>query len=1011
MQSWDQFPAAAPHQQGPLIPRTPPPQTPTNEAIDRERLRSLELANANTEANNAQGLTPEAIHLQAQQYILTGQLPALGMGRQAASARQSIINEAARMAGVAGRSGADMATGFARFRNSQHTLQTLDQQLGTIRGNEATALANAQQFLDRIHELYPPGSTRLGNMIRHGINEFLNDPTQAAYNSAYTTFLTEYAKVVAGSPSGSGVLSDSARREQMDALSNATSPEGAEAAVQQMRADMQNRIQALQGNILHGYENLSSGRPASFAPNGDMLDDHGAVVPTARNSGPAGGSPPILGAPPSGPSGGSPPDRLDRTSLTSGTPREDMSISDTGTTNQDIAPDFVAAGVNRHVASMIANPDITNAQIRRYVRDAGAHIANLGEVLTFRNTPGFGVWQRQHPGEAYPMLPPRIERPLTWNESLNQNFADSGPGTAAITTGNMVTGQNLPEIIGATGGNEERARAGIEELRSRHPIGATVGDIAGGAMLYNAGTRVVEGGIAAAERVAPSVVARLPAWVRGAAAAGEEGAAVNPYSAAAATDATLAPTATFAPRAIAGDAAIGAYESPGNRLEGAEIGVATGMAGRGAMNTAGRAVSPTGGDLAPAYEEGVQPTVGQRMGGAANRVEQAFQSIPVVGGVQRSARSRALDQWQLGGFNRALRNLPDEVQLPAKMEPGTAPHAFAQDAFDTAYDRVHSRINVVDDAQLQQDLAGIRQTAETLSEPSMAHFNRILESSVLRRLRNQREAPASEASNSSEIARPTTAEEAWQLPSGTRYIGPDGVTRVRTSTTLTGEELQKALSEIRRTARSLRSSPTGDRELADTLDDLSAAIHGNAARHSAPEAIETLGGINRGYGMLVRIENAANRPGAGEPGEYTAKALLNADRQQGGLRGRQFLAGNGLMSDYANAGLRLGQTVADSGTAERLATMTGGTGLAGGIGAAAHSGGMAGTIPAAAWALDTFANLPGVRNAINWTLRPNRPSIRPITDEIRAQIQARAGAVSALGLPAVVAAYGTREAP
>lgn len=949
----------------PIIPRTPPPQTPTNEALDRERLRALRLANENAETTNAQELTPEAIRLQAEQYIMTQQLPPLGNSRQAAAARQAILNEAARLAGASGMNGASLATGFARYRNSRHTLQVLDTQLGTIRGNEDTALANAEQFLARIREIYPSGGTRLGNTVRRIINEWSNDPAQSPYNVAYNTFLTEYAKVVAGSPSGSGVLSDSARHEAMDMLSNATSPEAAERAVAQMRIDMENRVQALQGNIERGYVNLSAGRPASFRSDGSMLDEHGHVLPAGGGDNRQDQGPPTLtGVGPSGPSGpshGGGGEHPDATTVNTG-PRgpDDVSLN-TGDTQ--IVTDPSLAGVNAHVRSILNNRNLSEAeagaQIRQYITDRGIAIspdlaAQLRASMAFRrNNPG----ARWGPNDV--SLDRRIV-PQSLTREILTNVGDSAPGAYTIAAGNMVTGQQLPNIVGATGGDAELARAGIDEIRNRHPISSTVGDVSGGAMLYSGGTRAVDAGLAATERLAPSLVARFP-WLARAGGAASEAA---PYSAEAASTA-LESTGTLAPRAVAGDAAIGAYESPGNRLEGAGIGAATGAGFRGTVNTAARAASPTGGDLAPAYEEGVQPSVGQRMGGVGNRIEQAFQSIPILGGIQRSTRNRALDQWQLGGFNRALRNLPDEPQLPAGMEPGTGPHAFTQDAFDTAYDRVHQRIRVVDDDQLQQDLSAIREDAAHLADPSLSHFNRIIDNSVLRRLQN------GEGS-------------------------------------LTGADLQQTLSEVRRTARSLRSNPTGDRELALMLDDLAGVLHDNAARHSAAEAMTTLGNINRGYGMLVRIENAANRAGAGEPGEYTAKGLLNAERQQGGLRGRQYLAGHGLMGDYAQAGLQLGQTVADSGTAERLATLGEGAGTIGALGATAHSGGTLGLIPGGIWAANTLANAPIARDAVNWVLRPNRPSIRPFTDELRAQLQARAGLGSTLGAPAVVSLYSSQ---
>ncbi len=958
-QDWlNQFPVVPNAPRGapqPLIPRQPSPVRPVEQAIDEQRLRALELANANAATVNAQGLTPEAIHLQAQQYILNGQLPPLGMGRAAASARQAIINEAARLAGVSGRSGADLAAGFARFRNSQHTLQTLDNQLGTIRGNEATALANAQQFLDRIHELYPPGSTRLGNMVRHGINEFLNDPTQAAYNAAYTTFLTEYAKVVAGSPSGAGVLSDSARHEAMDMLSNATSPEAAERAVNQMRADMQNRVQSLQGNIERGYGNLSEGRPASFAPNGDILDDHGAVVPVSRNGG-GGAAPPVLGQPPAGPSG-SPPaggGRMDATTVNMGEGGADQVSLNTAAMERQ--PDPALAGLNAHVQGMLHGGK-SDAEIRQYIQDRGIPIEQI---------PGFDsvlAWRAAHPNYtgSYRVELDQHLVPVSTFRNLATNFADNPVGAAGVAAGNMVAGQQIPNIVGATGGDAELAQLGVNEIRNRHPYASVAGDVAGGALTYAGATGAGRLGASAAESLAPSLWSRLPQAITGAERIGAAGETIAAPSI----------TGTLAPRAIAADAALGAYESPGNRLEGGVVGGLTGMAGRGIINSAARGVSPTGGALAPAYEEGVQPTLGQRMGGPANRLEQAFQSIPILGGIQRGARNSAIDQWQLGGFNRALRNLPDEPQLPAMtpegvpMAPGEAPHAFAQDQFDNAYNRVHQRVRVVPDPELHADLDALRQAGNSfLSDSSVSHFNRLLDNSVMRRL-----------------------------------------TDPRTGAGLTGEELQKTISEVRRVARNQRSSASGDTELADMLDDVTDALHANAARHSAPEAIQTLNNINRGYAMLARIETASARgPAAKTPGTYSPATLMSAERTapQAGIRSRQFSAGNGLMSNYAKAGLELGQTVGDSGTGERLMALGG----AGAAGVLPHFAGTAGILPAAVYGLDTLATLPGVRNAVNWALKPNRASIRPFSDELRAQLQARAGVGSTIGLPAVVAAYG-----
>lgn len=955
-QWWHSDPAAA--QPGPVFSRQPPPETAAHAEATRleNEQRRLSIAEAQRRAareiaatNPGSNASP-ADRRQAQA-LIEGRMP-WPTGRAMTDPHiQQIIaiatemdpnldaaTQARRRAGIlafTGNSpGAKLVGSVNRIANHLDDLYNLSERLAgpNVLGNRQ--LSSAAAYLGQSQE----------------------GPDLAAYNTAVQQVAGELEKIATNSP---GTLTG--REETIGHLSPNQSLEARRAAIREVVSLIHGAIEPLQNQYNSSFQEGTS-RPAVpwITPRArEIYQTIGGVdmsLPGAPGeAGTAGdpGAPPIVGGPPN-PGGGAPPgtppispnagpsEHLDTHQQQFGPRGPDSAELATGSLYTREA-DPALAGVNAHVAQLMGDHTVPNADIVQYIQDRGIpvnEIPNLPAALAFRQAHpgyrgGYDVQLDQH------MVPQSATRFLT------STLADSPVGAYAAAAGNMVTGQQIPNLIGATGGDAELARVGLDEVRNRHPLASVAGDVSGGALAYGGGGRLAEAGTNALERAAPSLYSRLPAWVQG----GERA------------------TGTLAPRAIAGDAALGAYESPGNRTEGALIGAGTGVGVRGAFNTVGRAVSPTGGALAPAYEEGVQPTLGQRMGGAANRVEQAFQSVPIVGGIQRGARRSAQDQWQLGGFNKALRNLPGDVQLPATtgvgpMAVGTAPHDFSQTAFNDAYTRVHKRISVVPDAPLEQGLADLRQEATTtLSDPSLSHFNRILDNSVLRRL--------------------TVPDKA-----------------------ISGSDLQDMLSEVRRTASGLRSSPTGDRELASTLDDLSQTIYDNAARHSPPEAMATLNNINRGYGMLARIETAANRAGAGDAGEYTPRALLNAERQRGGLRGRQFLAGNGLMTDYAQAGMKLGQTVADSGTPERqIATGAGGLGVLGALGGAGYAGGTAGIIPAALYGVDTLASTPWGRKAVDFALRPNRPAIRPFTDEIRAQIQSRAYLGSAIGAPAVVSAY------
>lgn len=100
------------------------------------------------------------------------------------------------------------------------------------------------------------------------------------------------------------------------------------------------------------------------------------------------------------------------------------------------------------------------------------------------------------------------------------------------------------------------------------------------------------------------------------------------------------------------------------------------------------------------------------------------------------------------------------------------------------------------------------------------------------------------------------------------------------------------------------------------------------------------------------------------------------------------------MDRYAEAGLRLGQTVPDSGTAERAMTGLAATGGVGGAFAVSP-------LLAAPWAANTFMNLPGVRGGVNALLAPNRSALAGL----RSEIQDRAYLGPVIAVPSALSFY------
>jgi hypothetical protein len=507
--------------------------------------------------------------------------------------------------------------------------------------------------------------------------------------------------------------------------------------------------------------------------------------------------------------------------------------------------------------------------------------------------------------------------PLSGAEQLLNDAAQSAPGAYLMRSANALTANNLDSIVGATGGNAERTRIALDDAASSSPIAALAGDVSGGVL----GALTGEAGLA-----------RLGM-----------GSGVG--------------------RALLADTGYGAATGAGgaddgNRLAGAAQGAAAGLIGsgigQGAAKALGTAVAPTGGNLDQLYASGVRPTPGQRLvnagdgkgvaglvGRTVNAAEEGLSSVPIVGSAIRGAREQARDQFQVGAFNEALKDIG--LKLPKEMKPGTAPHAFTQKAFDRAYDKARSGLRLVADEQLQNNVMEIGQQASTLSEASARRFDTIIADKVIR--------PASN------------------------------------TPVLDGAAYKKMQSELGKIVRGIRKSQSGDGELADVLEELQSALDSAARRHSSKKAVKALDAADRGYAKFVRIEQAAAARG-GESGTFTPTQFdrsiqANSNR----VRSREYLRGDALMQDYAQQGMSLVDRLPNSGSADRIAV------------GAAGAGGLGWMEPNALLALGGVGALyaPGARNVVAGSMAPTENATMKAVGEWLRQQSRIAGAVGASG--------------
>jgi hypothetical protein len=207
------------------------------------------------------GLDPPTVQFFAQQYLTTGQLPPLGMGKSATKTRQQIMKQAAKIAGADGLTGTDLALQMAHYRAGVANISNLEKQLGTVSGNEATFAQNAQQVAQLARQLPAQTGSRILNTP---IQEYLrqtNDPTVAALDVALKTAANEYARLVTASPSGAGTLSDSARTEYQSIIEGNFPLAQKLSALHQMSVDANNRTRSLRSTLQDSYKHLSDRAP------------------------------------------------------------------------------------------------------------------------------------------------------------------------------------------------------------------------------------------------------------------------------------------------------------------------------------------------------------------------------------------------------------------------------------------------------------------------------------------------------------------------------------------------------------------------------------------------------------------------------------------------------------------------------------------------------------------------------------------------------------------------------
>lgn len=370
------------------------------------------------------------------------------------------------------------------------------------------------------------------------------------------------------------------------------------------------------------------------------------------------------------------------------------------------------------------------------------------------------------------------------------------------------------------------------------------------------------------------------------------------------------------------------------------MGMAGGALAQGLTSAAARVISPNASlnpQLQLLRQEGVRPTVGQSLGGWANRLEEKLQSLPIVGDAISAARQGAGQDLSRAAINRSL--APIGAELPAGVA-GNDAILFARRALGDAYDNLLPRMAVQQDAQFAQAVGSLRQMVNqgAISNGASRQFRNFMNNEVDPLFQGQ--------------------------------------------ASMTGETFKRLQSKITEQIKNTQASTNADerllstayRELGDQLNQLSMRAN--------PQLAPELQAVNTGWANFKRVQKAASSVAA-EDGVFSPAQLHNAvkaaDRSKDKAR---FAEGNALMQDLSAAGKNLlSNKVPNSGTVDRTLLIGGalGSGFVNPmipIGIFAGAG--AYTQPAQGLLRTFVAARPGVAEPIAGAVRQATPYFSPI---------------------------------
>jgi len=316
----------------------------------------------------------------------------------------------------------------------------------------------------------------------------------------------------------------------------------------------------------------------------------------------------------------------------------------------------------------------------------------------------------------------------------------------------------------------------------------------------------------------------------------------------------------------------------------AVLGGLVGGGGTAALSGAGRLLAPNiRPEAAALREQGIPLTPGSAFGGRIQQVEQAAESLPIIGRVVSGAREQQYEKFNTAAYNKVLKNLSPNLKVP-EAAVGRDAFKFVEDAIGAQYQAVVPKLRIEYTPRVEQAFEAIKNRYSQGKLP-----------------------PSLKKEFSTYVDGLKTDFSATQVMSGTRA--------------------QAIKQDLGNTANAYATAQGSERLLSDAYRDLQ-GLYMNLMKNQNPQYAKDLTKADSAFKDFVRVQTAMAKT-RGEEGIFTPAQLEAAVRQSDrSARKGAFARGAAPMQDLSGTATSvLGSKVPDSGTAARGMTgalLTGG---------------------------------------------------------------------------------------